>query len=151
MTIAGDARIQGASLFLDNQADDGKFLVDFVFARDDFARNDFAVEILHEKFKLAAFKAEPNVTVRRAEGFFLVLRQVKERKGPTALENSPRFLNGETRVRRVVKHLAHQNEIRKVVGKSRVHHIGHLGRHVQDVFLLQDFLKATHPHFRKDT
>ena len=147
MTIAGDALIQGASLFLDNQANDGEFLVDLVFTRNDFARNNFAVEFLHEKFELAAFKAEPNVTVRGAEGFFFVLRQVKECKSPPALEDSHRFLKGQARIRCMVKHLAHQDEIRKIVGKSRVHHIGHLGRHVQDIFLLQDFLEAAH-HLR---
>ena len=57
---------------MDNQANDGEFLVDLVFTRDNLARNNFTVEFLHEKLELAAFKAEPNVTVRGAEGFFFV-------------------------------------------------------------------------------
>ena len=122
--------------FLQNHADDGQFLVDFVFARDDFAGDDIAVEFLHKEFELTAVKAKPNVTVRGAEGFFLVLSQVKQGKRSAALEDTDCLLEGKARVLGMVKHLAHEHEVGKVVGQPRADHVGHLGRHVLDVLLL---------------
>jgi len=125
------------NLFLfQNHADNGQLLVDFVFAWDDFAGDDIAVEFLDKEFELTAVKAKPNVTVRGAERFFLVLRQVKQGKRSTALEDTDRFLEGKARICCMMKHLAHENEVGKVIRKACLDHIGHLGRHVLDILLL---------------
>ena len=123
-------------LLFQNHADDGQFLVDFVFAWDDFAGDDIAVEFLHKEFQLTAVKAKPNVTVRGAEGFFFMLRQVKQGKSSAALEDTDRLLEGKARVLGVVKYLTHEHEVGKVVGQARADHVGHLGRHVLDILLL---------------
>ena len=59
-----------------NHADDRELLIDLVFARDDFAFDNLAVEFLHKEFQLVADKAKPNVSVRGAKGFFFVLGQI---------------------------------------------------------------------------
>ena len=84
-------------LFQDH-ADDRQLLVHFVFARNDFAGNHIAVEFLDKEFQLAAVKAKPNVTVRSAERFFLVLGQVQQGKGSTRFQNTNSFLDGKARI-----------------------------------------------------
>ena len=129
-------------IFCENHANDGELLVHLVFARDDFALDDLAIEFLHEEFELALVEPKPYMPVGRAEGFFFMLGQVEECQRSTRFQDADGFLEGKPRVCCMVEHLAHEHEVCEVFGQACLRHVGYLGRYVLDVLLLQDFLQA---------
>lgn len=70
-----------------------------------------------------------------------MLREVEESECSTRLEDAHGFLEGESRVGRVVQNLAHKHEVGIVVGEARLYHVGDFRGYVLDALLLENLLE----------